>query len=44
MVGGGDGGALARVLEYPQIRQAVLVDIDMVAMRELSRKYFPTES
>eukprot|EP00759_Apiculatamorpha_spiralis_P006098 PhF_6_TR13597/c0_g1_i2/m.21756/K00797/speE, SRM; spermidine synthase len=41
IIGGGDGGALLRSLQYPSVVQANLIDIDMRVMREISQKYFP---
>eukprot|EP00760_Papus_ankaliazontas_P032300 PhM_4_TR5736/c0_g1_i1/m.39018/K00797/speE, SRM; spermidine synthase len=41
VVGGGDGGALLRILEYDQIEKVHLIDIDMRTMRDLTYRYFP---
>eukprot|EP00756_Hemistasia_phaeocysticola_P053908 Hpha_TRINITY_DN29854_c0_g1::TRINITY_DN29854_c0_g1_i1::g.2956::m.2956/K00797/speE, SRM; spermidine synthase len=41
VIGGGDGGALLRMLEHKNVQQAHLVDIDMYAMRDVVSDYFP---
>ena len=41
VIGGGDGGALLRFLQHPNVKQAHLVDIDMFAMRDMVSSYFP---
>ena len=41
VIGGGDGGALLRLLQHKQVTQAHLVDIDMFAMRNMVASYFP---
>eukprot|EP01065_Artemidia_motanka_P052440 TRINITY_DN9475_c1_g1_i2.p1 TRINITY_DN9475_c1_g1~~TRINITY_DN9475_c1_g1_i2.p1 ORF type:complete len:387 (+),score=136.27 TRINITY_DN9475_c1_g1_i2:80-1240(+) len=41
VIGGGDGGALLRLLEHTGVEQAHLVDIDMYAMRDVVSSYFP---
>jgi len=41
IIGGGDGGALMRILQYPSLTSALLVDIDMHTMRDISYQYFP---
>lgn len=40
IIGGGDGGTLTRVLQHPEVRQAVLVEIDEMVVNA-SRKFFP---
>eukprot|EP01059_Diplonema_ambulator_P023036 TRINITY_DN38429_c0_g1_i1.p1 TRINITY_DN38429_c0_g1~~TRINITY_DN38429_c0_g1_i1.p1 ORF type:complete len:398 (+),score=112.50 TRINITY_DN38429_c0_g1_i1:47-1195(+) len=41
VIGGGDGGALLRLLEHKNVEVAHLVDIDMFAMRDMVASYFP---
>lgn len=41
VVGGGDGGVIREVLKHPEVRKAVLVDIDSKVI-EYSKKYLPT--
>lgn len=41
IIGGGDGGLLREVLRHPQIKQAVLVEIDEKII-EISKRYLPT--
>lgn len=40
IIGGGDGGTLREVLRHPEVKQAVLVDIDGEVIR-CARQYFP---
>ena len=40
VVGGGDGGVIREVLKHPQVKKAVLVDIDGKVI-EYSKKYLP---
>ncbi len=41
IIGGGDGGVLREVLKHPEVKRAVLVDIDREVI-ETSKKFFPT--
>ncbi|GIP46068.1 polyamine aminopropyltransferase [Paenibacillus sp. J45TS6] len=41
VVGGGDGGVIREVLKHPQVKKAVLVDIDGKVI-EYSKKYLPS--
>lgn len=41
IIGGGDGGALTRVLQYPTVEEVFLIDIDMRAVRDVTQRYFP---
>jgi spermidine synthase len=41
IIGGGDGGALAEVVKYPNIEEIVICDIDP-AVAAVATKYFPT--
>eukprot|EP01060_Flectonema_neradi_P019694 TRINITY_DN2699_c0_g1_i4.p1 TRINITY_DN2699_c0_g1~~TRINITY_DN2699_c0_g1_i4.p1 ORF type:complete len:393 (+),score=64.10 TRINITY_DN2699_c0_g1_i4:150-1328(+) len=41
VIGGGDGGALLRLLQHPSVKHAHLVDIDMFVMRDMVASYFP---
>jgi spermidine synthase len=41
VIGGGDGGALRRVLEHPTVTEAVMVEIDD-RVTALSREYMPS--
>lgn len=40
VIGGGDGGAIREIVKHPEVRRAVLVEIDG-AVVESSRKYLP---
>ncbi|KAJ1732253.1 putrescine aminopropyltransferase [Coemansia biformis] len=40
VIGGGDGGVLREVVKHPQVKEAVLCDIDEAVIR-LSKKYLP---
>eukprot|EP00758_Cryptobia_borreli_P004978 Tbor_TRINITY_DN4686_c0_g1::TRINITY_DN4686_c0_g1_i1::g.15048::m.15048/K00797/speE, SRM; spermidine synthase len=40
IIGGGDGGALNRLLQYSNIKHVDLVDIDLVAVRHVTQRYF----
>jgi len=41
IVGGGDGGVLREVLKHPEVKRAVLVDIDREVI-EVSKRFLPT--
>lgn len=41
IIGGGDGGVLREVLKHPQVKRAVLVDIDKEVI-ETSKRFFPS--
>ncbi|ADC88804.1 spermidine synthase [Thermocrinis albus DSM 14484] len=41
IIGGGDGGVLREVLKHPEVKRAVLVDIDKEVI-EVSKKFLPT--
>lgn len=41
IIGGGDGGALHRILQHTQLETVDLVDIDMTTMRMITQQYFP---
>lgn len=43
IIGGGDGGVLREVLKHPEVKRAVLVDIDKEVI-EVSKRFFPTMS
>ncbi|KAJ2553150.1 putrescine aminopropyltransferase [Coemansia sp. RSA 1933] len=40
VIGGGDGGVLREVIKHPQVKEAVLCDIDEAVIR-ISKKYLP---
>ncbi|KAJ1737039.1 putrescine aminopropyltransferase [Coemansia sp. Benny D160-2] len=40
VIGGGDGGVLREVIKHPQVKEAVLCDIDEAVIR-VSKKYLP---
>jgi len=40
VIGGGDGGVLREVVKHPQVKSAILCDIDEAVIR-LSKKYLP---
>ena len=41
IIGGGDGGALLRVLQHKHLTRVDLVDIDMAVMRSVAQRFFP---
>ena len=41
IIGGGDGGVLREVLKHPEVKRAVLVDIDKEVI-EVSKRFLPT--
>lgn len=43
IIGGGDGGVLREVLKHPEVKRAVLVDIDKEVIR-VSKEFLPTMS
>ncbi len=43
IIGGGDGGVLREVLKHPEVKSAVLVDIDKDVI-EVSKRFLPTMS
>ncbi|KAJ2718274.1 putrescine aminopropyltransferase [Coemansia sp. Benny D115] len=43
VIGGGDGGVLREAIKHPQVKEAVLCDIDEAVIR-LSKKYLPGTS
>ncbi|KAJ2515218.1 putrescine aminopropyltransferase [Coemansia sp. RSA 2049] len=43
VIGGGDGGVLREVIKHPQVKEAVLCDIDETVIR-VSKKYLPDMS
>jgi spermidine synthase len=40
IIGGGDGGALTSVMKHPEVKKAVMCEIDRKVV-EISKKYFP---
>ncbi len=40
IIGGGDGGALTNVMKHPEVKKAVMCEIDKMVV-EISKKYFP---
>ena len=41
IIGGGDGGALYRLLQYRSLSRVDLVDIDLATIKEVTQRYFP---
>jgi len=40
IIGGGDGGALTNIMKHPEVKKAVMCEIDKKVV-EISKKYFP---
>ncbi len=40
IIGGGDGGALTNIMKHPEVKKAVMCEIDRKVV-EISKKYFP---
>lgn len=41
IIGGGDGGALYRLLQYKSLTEVDLVDIDLTTIKGVTQRYFP---